>query len=125
MGDSARRADQPVPMRLDEASPARARALQRETGGEYLPHGRRRKRYIARSRIQRPDQVGPPRLEKPGHFRHVGPLALRVETMKAADIEGNIERAAEHLQVSHVTNEKFGLYGVLGDPLPRFAYRDW
>jgi hypothetical protein len=78
-------------MRRDDAGKAHRGVLQLEARSENLAHGRGRERNAAGARIDRPDQVGGSRPEKPGEFRHIGSLTLLIETMKAAHIERSVE----------------------------------
>src|SRR5271157_4541088 len=61
------------------------------------------------------------RPENTEHLRYIAPLCVGIEAMEAADVEGNVKRAFERIQVSHVTYNEFRLNIVLGDSLPRFC----
>jgi hypothetical protein len=62
--------------------------------------------------------------EKSGYFRGISLLALPVETMKATNVKGNIERATERIEVSDVTYEELRLHLILRDSRLRFANCD-
>jgi len=112
-------------MRSDDPSAALLSLLQLETGSKRFFDNVGRKRDITRGLVHRPDEVNASAFEKPEHLRYVSLLHVWSKAMEATDVEANVKRAFERIQVRHVADEEFGPEIVPGGSFASLRNCDW